>query len=191
MKKSRYSLEHRSLHHGLNSRLRHFMMGLMRAGKSQPEKSPADFDPQSVRKILLVRATYRIGDAVLATPAIHLFRSRFPSARIDFVGGPICSVVFRHLPIDHEYNITRRFPNVCWAYLQLLAKIRSVRYDVAIDVSCSQSAMGAFIVRFSKGRVKIGRKGKWDAWFDIKLPKPREWNKYRLTAKFLTPLLST
>src|ERR1044071_7993542 len=100
MKTSRYSLEHRSLHHGLNNRLRHVLMRLMRANKSVVENSPVEFDPQSVRKILLIRATYRIGDAVLATPAVELFRTRFPSARIDFVGGPICAVVFSHLAIE-------------------------------------------------------------------------------------------
>src|SRR5690349_12428511 len=168
MKTRRYSLENRSVHHGLNSKLRHLMMRLMSAVGAQRADGPGDFDLQTISKVLLVRATYRIGDAVLATPAIHLFRKKLPGARIDFVGGPICAVVFKNLPIDRHYSITRQFPNASWAYLELLKRIRAEQYDLAIDVSSSQSAMGAFIVRFSNARFRAGRKGKWDAWFNLK-----------------------
>lgn len=165
------------------------MMRLMSAAGVKSERLREGFDPQHIRKIVLVRATYRIGDAVLATPAIHMFRARFPTARIDFVGGPICVAVLKHLPIDRHYSTTRRFPTVSWAYLRMLARIRAENYDLAIDVSASQSAMGAFIVKFSNARFKIGREGKWDSWFNLALPKPAERNKYRLVAEFLRPLL--
>jgi heptosyltransferase-3 len=92
-----------------------------------------DILEQPIHKILLVRATFRIGDSVLSTPAIIMFRRRFPDARIDFVGGPVSKVLLQNLPIDNHYPITRRFPYACWSYLALLMYIRKLdRWD------CSQ-----------------------------------------------------
>ncbi|HEV8341300.1 MAG TPA: glycosyltransferase family 9 protein [Candidatus Binatia bacterium] len=140
---------------------------------------------EDIDKILLVRPNFRIGDSVLATPGIFIFRKNFPRARIDFVGGPVSKVLFENLPIDHHYQITRRFPDASWAYLALLRRIRSVGYDLAVELSVSQSAMGAFIVGLSGSRFKLGRKGKRDFCFNVKIPKPEETNKYQALRIFL------
>jgi heptosyltransferase III len=144
-----------------------------------------DVRSEPVAKILLVRANFRMGDLILATPAVSLFRKAFPSARIDFVAGPIATKLFRHLPIDRHFSITRRFPHSSWEYMVLLRKLRRVGYDLAIDLSCSQSGMGSFIVGFSGARYRVGLQGKWDRWFNVRIPRPAEKNKYRILPAFL------
>ena len=139
-------------------------------------------------KILLVRTTPRMGNSILSTPAIFLFRRNFPHARIDFVGPSVTKVLFKNLPINHYFNITHRFPNSLWDNLALLNKIRSVGYDLAVDVSCSQSAMGSFIVGFSGARLRVGAQGKWDHWFNVTIPRPAETNKYRVLPAFLSAM---
>src|ERR1044071_2894075 len=76
---------------------------------------PFTYDREKIRKILLVRATFRMGDSILATPAILLFRNNFPNAKIDFVGPDISKQLFANLPIDQHYEIHQRLPRSAWA----------------------------------------------------------------------------
>ena len=138
----------------------------------------ADFRQTEIQRILLVRSLFRMGDSILATPAIVLFRKNFPAARIDFVGPRISKTLFRNLPIDHHYEAARSFPKVCWSYLALLKRIRKAKYDLAVDVSGSSAALGSFIVGFSAARFRVGLKGQWDRWFNIRLVRSSPLNKY-------------
>ena len=158
------------------------VMGLITARSNE---DPLDFHREQIKKILLVRATFRMGDSILATPAIFLLRKNFPQATIDFVGPTISKILFQNLPIDRHYPIYRTVQKACWAYVLLLIRIRSMSYDLAIDVSCSKSALGAFIVGFSGARFRIGLRGRQDRWFNVRLSKPAEKNKYRNLPTFV------
>jgi heptosyltransferase-3 len=162
----------------LDRALRGCVMRLMNLLTSAAPEQRADFRQTETQKILLVRSLFRMGDSILATPAILLFRKNFPAARIDFVGPRISKTLFRNLPIDHHYEAARSFPKVCWSYLVLLKRIRKAKYDLAVDVSGSSAAMGSFIVGFSAARFRVGFKGQWDRWFNIRLVRPSSLNKY-------------
>ena len=138
-----------------------------------------DLRRQEIKKILLVRSIFRMGDSILATPAILLLRNNFPAAQIDFVGPRVSAILFRHLPIDNHHEVYQSFPRVCWSYVSLLKQIRSARYDLAIDVSGSNAALGAFIVGFSGARFRAGLRGKYDRWFNLRFSRPAQKNKYR------------
>jgi hypothetical protein len=62
---------------------------------SRSKEERLDFGKERIERILLVYATFRLGDSILATPAI-LFRRNFPHASIDFVGAPIAKVLYRN-----------------------------------------------------------------------------------------------
>jgi heptosyltransferase III len=116
------------------------------------------------------------------------FGKLFLMARIDFVGAPVSAKLFRNLPIDHYFSVTRRHPGSAWDYPLLLRQLRSVGYDMAVDLSCSQSAMGSFIAGFSRARFRGGLRGKWDRWCNVRVPRPAERNKYRMLPAFLRAL---
>lgn len=147
-----------------------------------------DLRKQDIRKILLVRANFRMGNSLLAIPAIELFRRNFPEARIDFVGSAASKVLYRNLPVDHHFVAARRFPGCVWQYPALLRQLRTVGYDLAVEVSCSQSALGAFITGMSGARLTAGRAGKRDFWYNLKIPKPAGQNKYRLIPELVAAL---
>ncbi len=175
----------KAFRYALNEKIRRLatrMTGLITA-RSKEEQ--LDLYKERIEKILLVRATFRMGNSVLATPAISVFRKNFPNARIDFVGAPISRTLFQNLPIDHHFSITRRYPQSSWDYLVLIKQLRSVAYDLAVDVSCSSSAMGSFIVGFSRARFRAGLRGRQDQWFNVRIPRPPEKNKYRILPAFL------
>jgi heptosyltransferase-3 len=163
----------------LNKTISGVASGIINLVTARSPDVEADLLRETIRKILLVRGNFRMGDSVLASPAILLFRKNFPDAKIDFVGSPISRTLFQNLPIDRHYEITRRFPHASWAYFSLIKQIRSAGYDLAVDVSGSQSAMGAFVVGFSGARLRAGLRGKRDRWLNIRVAKPAERNKYR------------
>jgi len=159
--------------------IRVFVMGFLKRVTPSSDEQRVDFRRQDIKRILLVRALFRMGDSILATPAIIMFRKNFPEAKIDFVGPHISKVLFKYLSIARHYELTPRFPKVCWSYLLLLKQIRAAKYDLAVDVSGSSAAMGSFIVGFSAARFRVGLKGQWDRWFNVRLHRPSTRNKYR------------
>jgi lipopolysaccharide heptosyltransferase III len=152
--------------------------------------SVADFNPRDkpIRRILLVRANFRIGNAILTLPAVAAFHKNFPDAKIDFVGSAICRSLFAQQPLAQIYETPRRFPQVLWQYVNLIRQLRAHHYDLAVELSCSQSGLGAFVVGLSGARVRAGCAGKWDRLFDLKIAKLRDANKYRKLYDFLTAL---
>ncbi|MEP9411067.1 MAG: glycosyltransferase family 9 protein [Candidatus Brocadia sp.] len=148
------------------------------------KKEQINLPKEQIKKILLVRANFRIGNAILATPSIFIFRKNFPHATIDFAGSPASGLLYKHLPVDRHYSITRHFPGILWTYFSLFYKMRSGKYDLAVDVSCSQSMMNSFIVGFSGARFRAGAQGKWDRWFNVAIPRPAETNKYKVLPLF-------
>ena len=174
--------------YSLNQKLRRVANWVMRSATSSSEDEPFDLRREQPKKILIVRATFRMGDSILAMPAIWIFRKHFPHARIDFVGAPISTKLFQNLPIDNHFTITRKYPASGWDYPLLLRRLRAVGYDLAVDVSCSQSAMGSFLVGFSRARFRVGLKGRWDRWFNVRIARPSERNKYKILPAFLEKL---
>jgi len=155
-----------------------------------PQCNETQIHPRSpsIKRILLVRANFRMGNAMLALPAIAAFRKNFPQATIDFVGSPISNLLFQEQPLNHHYVAPRRFPHVLWQYPRLMRRLRANRYDLAVDVGCSQSGGAGFIIGLSGARIRAGIAGKWDQLFNLKIAKPRETNKYQKLTAFLTAL---
>src|SRR5262249_13318235 len=116
------------------------------------------------------------------------FRKLFPNARIDFLGAPLVTELFKDLGFDNVFTITRSYPGSALYYPLLLHQLRSTDYELAVDVCCSKSAMGAFLVGFSSARLRIGIRGKWDRWFNVRVNKISEINKYKILPRYLKSL---
>ena len=115
----------------LNKRISGVAMRLMKLGTARSADAHVDLSREPIRKILLVRGNFRMGDSVLASPAILLFRKNFPEAVIDFVGSPMSRALFQNLPIDRHFEITRRFPHATWSYFSLIRRLRAALRDGA------------------------------------------------------------
>ena len=169
----------KSFRYRLDRKLRAAVMRLVGAVTRRSQEERVDLRERRIKRILLVRGIFRMGDSILSTPAIFLFRKNFPGATIDFVGSPMSKALFQNLPINDHYEVHKNFPLVCWSYPALLKRIRAKRYDLAVDVSGSSSALDSFIVGFSGARLRAGLAGKWDHWFNLRLRRPAEKNKYK------------
>ena len=155
-----------------------------------PDHAAPEADPRgrALQRILLVRANFRIGNVILALPALAAFRKNFPNAKIDFVGSPISRLLFQNQPFDEHYDTPRRFPRVLWEYAILIRRLRAQRYDLALDVSCSQSGLASFIIAWSGARSRAGCAGKWDRLMNFRVAKLSAINKYSKLTEFLKAL---
>lgn len=103
-------------------------------------------------KILVIQLR-RIGDVILATPAVRALRRQFPDARIDFLAEPACGAVLAGNPHINEvlsYDPARA--------LRWLLEIRRRRYDWVIDFlgnprTCTICAFAGAALRAGPGDV--------------------------------------
>ncbi|MSP38935.1 MAG: lipopolysaccharide heptosyltransferase family protein [Deltaproteobacteria bacterium] len=168
----------KAIRYWLNRRIRALAMGVMKRLTPNSIEEQFDLRRENIQRILLVCSIFRMGDLILATPAILLMRKNFPHAKIDFVGPSVVKVLFQKLPIDHQYEVFKSFPKVCWSYIVLLKQIRAAKYDLAVDICGSSAALGAFIIGFSQARLRAGARGKWDFWFNLRVAKPARRSQY-------------
>jgi heptosyltransferase-3 len=178
----------RPLRYRLDRLIRNTVMRVIGSVASNHELQEFDLRRHPPKRILLVRANYRIGNALLTLPAITAFAKTFPDARIDFVGSSVARVLFENQPLNQHYEAARKFPWVMWEYPRLIRRLRANRYDLAVDVSCSQSGLASFIVGVCGARIRAGCAGKWDQGYNFKVPRLRAGNKYRKLTEFLTAL---
>ena len=102
----RLKREKSALRYRIDRIIRDSVMKVMTRLTPDLRRKSVELQPERVHKILVVRALFRMGDTILATPAVRLLRNNFPAARIDFVGPPISRRLFENLPIDRHYSVT-------------------------------------------------------------------------------------
>jgi heptosyltransferase-3 len=88
---------------------------------------------RDVRRVLLVRPNFRIGNTLLATPLIPALRARFPGAALEILTGDVTASLLERLPLDAVHVVSRGFVLRPWRFVALFRELRRRRYDVAID----------------------------------------------------------
>jgi heptosyltransferase-3 len=126
-------------------------------------------DIGNVRRVLLVRPNFRIGNTLMATPLIPALRQRFPDAHIDYLGGDTTSVLLAHLPVQNVYNVSRRFILQPWRFVALFARLRRIHYDVAVEGGIG-SFSGTLYTYFTGARYRIGCGANGERFLNVRLP---------------------
>ena len=108
--------------------------------------SPADWNPESVRRVLIANAGH-FGDLVFSTAVIKRVRGGFPRATVGLLAGSWSRSVYEGCPLvehvhvlDHWYTNRAGLPR--WRKVlrykserrRVIEELRRQRYDVAIDV---------------------------------------------------------
>jgi len=83
---------------------------------------------------ILIRATNWVGDAIMALPALHAVRKRFPEAEIAIVGRPYVADIYRDQEIcDHLIAYDPSGSHKGFSGRELLAaELRAQKFDVAL-----------------------------------------------------------
>lgn len=87
---------------------------------------------QAPSKTLVIRFS-SIGDVVLSTPLLRVFRQKFPKSQLDYVTKMEYAELVRsnqNLNVTHEFDASTGFPGL----RELKRKLVSERYDLVIDL---------------------------------------------------------
>jgi len=154
--------------------------GLMRAFGAvlrAPVISTAAFRRMRFERILVVRQHHQMGDMMLATPALHALRERYPDAKIGVVTSTINrEVLLNHPWVDHVFTLRKRAP-LDW--LRMLRDIRRTRFDLAIALHTMSFSFTTLLltvlsgagVRIGSTRADIGD-SLTGSYFNLTLPLP-------------------
>jgi lipopolysaccharide heptosyltransferase III len=135
-------------------------------------------DLRSLRRVLLVALNFRLGNTIVATPGIAALVEALPGVEVDFLGGPSAPAVARGLGLRRVIGVRRADVYLPWRLLRLARSLRSQRYDAAVHVSFSTASAGAFLMRLSGARHRVGcMRGEGNVFFTSTVTPPWEGHK--------------
>ena len=113
--------------------------------------------PDTARRIVVLRPNHRIGNTLLLTPLMQELEARFPEAEVALVtAGGAARPVFSGYPrVTTQYSFPGKSYRHPLRVLRMLAQLRQEHYDIAIDPT-TRSRAGRFLLRFVRARRRIG-----------------------------------
>jgi ADP-heptose:LPS heptosyltransferase len=143
-------------------------------GDSIGPANPESRIPNPDMNILLVRLRL-VGDAVFTTPAIRALRRHYPQSRLAYVIEEEAAAVVRHNPHLDEVIVASspHAPGRLRADLSLIRRLRSERYDLAIDFHGGPRS--SLLTWASGAGTRIGYDVAGRSWmYTTVVPRPRE-----------------
>ena len=141
---------------------------------------PDAADLARVRRILLVRPNFRLGNLVLATPALAALRGALPDAELDVLCGAPYADLFACDPAVREtIGVPRDLHRHPVALAALVRRLRARRYDLVLDAARGSSFLGALFARASGGRLRVASSTcRYRALFNVHVPPNKQsWHK--------------
>jgi heptosyltransferase-3 len=114
-------------------------------------------DLSRVRRVLLVRVNFRLGNLLLATPGFAAVRETLPHAEVHV----LTTSAYPHLlddnpDVDRVLTYNRQMLLRPWVLIGLVRQIRARQYDLVIDCSGGESFSGALFACLSGGYWRMG-----------------------------------
>jgi len=125
-------------------------------------------DLHDIRRILVIRPNYRIGNAVLSTAIIAPLQQKYPAATIDFLATDKTAGLLQHLPLGKVATLSRTAIFRPWRALALLRELRASHYDLAVQLE-DGSLTGLLISRLLGARYVIGKPKGAASWYDLNI----------------------
>ena len=149
----------------------------------RPRDDPGPFDPQAVKKILVVRND-NIGDVICTTPALDALRRAFPRAHIAAL---VCTLAqeaiegHRALDAVYAYPKAKHKQHGAWESLRrlgsVLAQVRRERFDLVRAARASCAARLGGLAHASRGRWRLGpraqgKRARWGFYYNLPTDPP-------------------
>lgn len=121
------------------------------------DPNPEQIETDTVKRILVVRINYRIGNILFITPLLNALEKRFPEAQIDvMIGAPFISSLLEGMPQVHAvYSFPRALLKKPLEVLALKKKLQQNRYDLLITPSL-MSTSDSLIALSVPAKYKVG-----------------------------------
>jgi len=138
---------------------------------------------REVRRVLLVRPNFRIGNTLIASPLVLALRRRFPGARLDYLSGDTTASLLEHLPVDAVHSVSRRFILRPWQFVALFVRLRRMHYDVAVEAGMGSFSGGLYTL-LTGARYRIGVSGRANRFLNVRLAHPKTAHVYDSAVAF-------
>lgn len=124
-------------------------------------------DPNSIKRILIIRVNYRIGNIIFLTPLIKALEKKLPNATVDIlVGAPFTLPVLKNIPnVENVYDAPRKLLKNPIQLLKKVSQINKNNYDLIIS-PIGNSASSNITTLLLKAKYKLGFENK-DTWSPI------------------------
>lgn len=126
---------------------------------------------RDVRRVLLVRPNFRIGNTLMTNAIIPALRERFPGARLEYLAGDTTVSLLEGLPVDEIHPMSRGYVSRPWAFVSLFRRLRARSFDVAVEAGMG-SFSGGLYSYLSGARWRIGIEGPGERFMNVLFPRP-------------------
>ncbi len=101
------------------------------------DPNPEPIETTVVKRILVVRINYRIGNILFTTPLLNALEKKFPNAKIDvIIGAPFISSLLEGMPqVHHVYSFPRKLLKQPLKVLALKKELQENHYDLLVTPS--------------------------------------------------------
>jgi ADP-heptose:LPS heptosyltransferase len=131
---------------------------LVAALRPRPPKGPLSRQELDlVHHLLVVRAHDQLGDFLLATPALHALRRRFPRAHLTLVVNEFLAPLALGQPDVDRVVVApwTRSPRNPWQIARLLRDLSSRRYDLALVLNTVSHSLTSDVVARLSGAERV------------------------------------
>lgn len=113
-------------------------------------------DLTALDRVLLVYVNFRLGNTVLATPAVAALTEACPHTRFDFLGGPAAPAVMRGQRLERIWALSRPDLGAPQRVARFVADLRREKYTAAVHLGLATSSLGGLLVWASGATHRIG-----------------------------------
>jgi ADP-heptose:LPS heptosyltransferase len=165
--------------------------GALRVVIHSTGRDPAEADPDSIRKILVVRQDNRIGNLILQIPFLKGIKHTFPHAEITVLLGITFAELYSRIPEVHDRIIFphKELAREPWKWLTFVRQLGTGGWDMAFECGHPHvvSLNNASLTYLSKAPFRVGfRRGDADIFLTVLCDFPGQVH----YAKALTTMLA-
>jgi len=112
---------------------------------------------EDIKRVLIIRMNYRIGNILFQTPLINAISKIFPDAKIDMViGAPFITPLIKNMPnINNVYSFDRKLLTKPLKAIKLVKEVNSNNYDLTITSNLGSSS-DKIATLLLKAKYKVG-----------------------------------
>lgn len=118
-----------------------------------------------VRRVLLIRPNFRIGNAVIGARFIDALARGRPDIEIDYLGTDTTQALFAGMPLTEYHALSRSMLLRPWRLTRLLTTLRRRKYDLAIQVGEGSVTSWVF-TQLCGAQQTLGQRGRLEDTYD-------------------------
>lgn len=132
---------------------------------SRPARPATSEALHGVRRVLLIRPNFRIGNAVIGARLIQAFAEGRADIEVDYLGTDTTRTLFAGMPLSRYHALSRSMLVRPWRLARLLVRLRQRQFDLAIQAG-ENSLTSWLLMKTCGARQRLGQRGRLETSYD-------------------------